>query len=161
MEAACRKYGVSEREACRVLQQWRGTQRYVPLVRADEDALTRDITAQDRNRIIAELRRDLLRAAVKVRDRTGQPLDRYLLFTNVSFTIEQKQQLEEAIRERSEGITVQVLGAADLAAMLNNLPHLRSAYFSTLRFATWPKSWDSHKSASLAGTVPPYIGRAK
>jgi transposase InsO family protein len=28
-----------------VLKQWRGTQRYVPLVRADEDALTRDIIA--------------------------------------------------------------------------------------------------------------------
>jgi putative transposase len=36
---------VSEREACRVLKQWRGTQRYVPLVRADEDALTRNIIA--------------------------------------------------------------------------------------------------------------------
>jgi transposase InsO family protein len=36
---------VSEREACRVLKQWRGTQRYVPLHRADEDALTRDIIA--------------------------------------------------------------------------------------------------------------------
>jgi putative transposase len=45
VEHARRKYGVSEREACRVLQQWRGTQRYVPLVRADEDALTGDILA--------------------------------------------------------------------------------------------------------------------
>jgi len=45
VEHACRKYGVSEREACRVLKQWRGTQRYVPLVRVDEDALTRDIIA--------------------------------------------------------------------------------------------------------------------
>ena len=45
MEHACRKYGVSEREACRVLKQWRGTQRYVPLYRADEGALTRDIIA--------------------------------------------------------------------------------------------------------------------
>ena len=45
VEHACRKYGVSEREACRVLKQWRGTQRYVPLHRADEDALTRDIIA--------------------------------------------------------------------------------------------------------------------
>jgi putative transposase len=45
VEHARRKYGVSEREACRVLQQWRGTQRYVPLYRTDEDALTRDIIA--------------------------------------------------------------------------------------------------------------------
>ena len=45
MEHARRKYGVSERQACRVLRQWRGTQRYVPLYRTDEDALTRDIVA--------------------------------------------------------------------------------------------------------------------
>ena len=43
MEHARRKYGVSERQACRVLKQWRGTQRYQPEHRTDEDALTRDI----------------------------------------------------------------------------------------------------------------------
>jgi len=45
VEHARRKYGVSERQACRVLQQWRGTPRYVPLYRTEEDALTRDIIA--------------------------------------------------------------------------------------------------------------------
>jgi transposase InsO family protein len=43
VEHARRKYGVSERQACRVLQQWRGTQRYVPLYRTEENALTRNI----------------------------------------------------------------------------------------------------------------------
>jgi len=43
VEHARRKYGVSERQACRILMQWRGTQRCVPLVRNDEDALTREI----------------------------------------------------------------------------------------------------------------------
>jgi putative transposase len=37
------KYGLSERRACRLLGQPRGTQRYVPVPRADEDALTRAI----------------------------------------------------------------------------------------------------------------------
>ncbi len=37
------KYGLSERHACRLVSQPRGTQRYVPTVRADEDALTRAI----------------------------------------------------------------------------------------------------------------------
>jgi putative transposase len=46
VEHARRKYGVSERQACRVLQQWRGTQRYVPLYRTEEDALTRNIIAR-------------------------------------------------------------------------------------------------------------------
>lgn len=37
------KYGLSERRACRIVGQPRGTQRYIPTVRADEDALTRAI----------------------------------------------------------------------------------------------------------------------
>jgi putative transposase len=45
VEHARRKYGVSERQACRVLKQWRGTLRYQPEHRADEDALTREIVA--------------------------------------------------------------------------------------------------------------------
>ena len=45
MERARRKYGVSERQACRLLKQWRGTQRYQRKHRTDEDALTRDIIA--------------------------------------------------------------------------------------------------------------------
>jgi hypothetical protein len=43
VEHARKKYGVSERYACRVLKQWRGTQRYSPIYRSDEDALTQDI----------------------------------------------------------------------------------------------------------------------
>ena len=37
--------GVSERRACRVLGQHRSTQRWAPVIRADEDALTADIVA--------------------------------------------------------------------------------------------------------------------
>jgi hypothetical protein len=36
---------VSERRACRVVRQWRGTQRYLPLRRTDEDQLTQAILA--------------------------------------------------------------------------------------------------------------------
>ena len=45
MEQARRKYGVSERYACRVLGQWRGTQRYLPIDRTDEEALTEAMIA--------------------------------------------------------------------------------------------------------------------
>ena len=45
MEQARAKYRVSERQACRLLGQGRGTQRYEPMVRTDEDALTRSIIA--------------------------------------------------------------------------------------------------------------------
>ncbi len=45
MERAQQEYGLSERHACRLLGQWRGTQRYGPLRRTEEDALTRAIIA--------------------------------------------------------------------------------------------------------------------
>ena len=43
MEHAEQEYGVSERHACWLLGQWRGTPRYAPLLRSDEDGLTRAI----------------------------------------------------------------------------------------------------------------------
>ena len=45
MEGIRTKYGVSERHACRIVDQPRGTQRYTAIVRADEDALTGAIIA--------------------------------------------------------------------------------------------------------------------
>ncbi|MGA7645367.1 MAG: IS3 family transposase [Terriglobales bacterium] len=45
VEHAREEYEVSERRACRVVKQWRGTQRYLPLRRTDEDELTQAILA--------------------------------------------------------------------------------------------------------------------
>lgn len=45
VEHARRKDGLSERQACRILKQWRGTQPYLPMVRTDEEALTEAIIA--------------------------------------------------------------------------------------------------------------------
>jgi putative transposase len=45
VEHARAEYEVSERRACRVVRQWRGTQRYLPLRRTDEDQLTQAILA--------------------------------------------------------------------------------------------------------------------
>jgi putative transposase len=59
------QYHLSERHACRLLFQWRGTQRYAPILRSDEDALTRAIIAlasrygrYGYRRITALMRRD-------------------------------------------------------------------------------------------------------
>ncbi len=43
MDAAQEKYSLSERSACRIVGQPRGTQRYVPTQKPDEDELTRNI----------------------------------------------------------------------------------------------------------------------
>ena len=45
VEHAREKYEVSERHACRLLGQWRRTQRYAAIQRIDEDALTEAIVA--------------------------------------------------------------------------------------------------------------------
>ena len=45
MERARERYGLRERQACRLLGQWRGTQRYRTILRSDEDAWTRAIIA--------------------------------------------------------------------------------------------------------------------
>jgi len=39
------QYQITERHACRLLGQWRGTQRYLPTQRPDEDELTRAIVS--------------------------------------------------------------------------------------------------------------------
>ena len=43
MGRAREQYGISERQACRLLGQWRGTQRYEPMDRPEEDELTRAV----------------------------------------------------------------------------------------------------------------------
>jgi len=45
VERAECEYGLSQRHACRLLGQWRGTQRYQSIPRADEDALTAAVIA--------------------------------------------------------------------------------------------------------------------
>ena len=79
MEHACRKCGVSEREACRVLKQWRGTQRYVPLVRADENALTRDIIAP-----ASEYGRFGYRRITALLQARGWPVGRHAAFQRIA-----------------------------------------------------------------------------
>jgi putative transposase len=43
VEHACQQHSMSERQACRLVNQWRATQRYQPRHRTDEDALTEAI----------------------------------------------------------------------------------------------------------------------
>ncbi len=43
MSHACTEHGISERRACQLVNQPRGTQRYQPIQRDDEDSLTRAI----------------------------------------------------------------------------------------------------------------------
>jgi hypothetical protein len=120
----------------------------------------RDVTARERNRLIGELERNLDRAAQNVRRRTGAPVDQYILFTNIDLARTENQRLSDAIGVDANDINIRVYGASELAPVLNNLPHLRSAYFVTAHFASWSKSWENHSRATLAANAAPFLGRA-
>jgi len=120
----------------------------------------RDVTGADRQQIVTKLRRDLRAAAREVYTRTGNRPDHYSLFTNIDLTHEEKERLKVAIRDEFEDpLAVTIKGAADVAVILNDCPHLRSAFFSTDGFSTWERSWTNHKTASIRGKVPDLVGR--
>ena len=93
----------------------------------------RDVTSSDRQKIVTGLRRELRGAAQEVFTRTGNRPDHYSLFTNVDLTHKEKEDLKVVIREGFDHpLEVTIRGAAEVAVLLNDLPHLRSAFFSTL-----------------------------
>ncbi len=118
----------------------------------------RDCTGRDRNKIISDLKSDLSGAAAKVASRTGKPLDNYTLFTNVSLSIDEKKSLQDAVVAGSANVRCEIFGAAEIAATLNGLPYLRSAYFSTSEFATWDRAWQLHENQCLVDTAPALVG---
>jgi uncharacterized protein (UPF0147 family) len=121
----------------------------------------RDVTSSDRQKIVTGLRRELRGAAQEVFTRTGNRPDHYSLFTNVDLTHKEKEDLKVVIREGFDHpLEVTIRGAAEVAVLLNDLPHLRSAFFSTDRFSTWERSWMNHETASITGKVPGLVGRA-
>jgi hypothetical protein len=120
----------------------------------------REVTEQTRGRIVSALADDLRGAAAEIELATGQPLSSYVFFTNVDLTVAQHDTLRAAIIEGiSDGhVSVSIVGAAELAAMLNQFAHLRSAFFATGAFRTWGESWDAHERATIFPRAP-LIGR--
>jgi len=120
----------------------------------------REVADESRAGIVSTLASGLKGAIAEVERRTGKVLATYVLFTDVDLLTTQHEQLKHAIREGAgeRPISVEVVGAADLAAMLNSLPHLRSAFFSTLDFQTWAESWEAHRRTSIFAQTP-LIGR--
>ena len=55
-----------------------------------------------------------------------------------------------------------VVGAAKLAAFLNDLPHLRSAFFATIAYQDWGRALEAHRRQSIpidpTSALPPLIG---
>ena len=122
----------------------------------------------NRNSFVSVLLSDLRGAALVVESRTGKRLASYILWTNIDLTLEQKGALRAAMlkgigsRDTAELYT-DVVGAAELAAFLNDLPHLRSAFFATIAYQDWGRALEAHRRQSIpidpTSALPPLIGR--
>ncbi|HKW55400.1 MAG TPA: hypothetical protein VJO12_17045 [Stellaceae bacterium] len=120
----------------------------------------REVTEETRGRLAAAMRSELAGAALEVETRTGKVLASYVLFTNLDLTVEQQNQLRDAILIGVDDgrIRVRVIAAGTLAAMVNDLPHLRLAFFDTSSFRTWSDSWEALQRISVFAQTP-LIGR--
>lgn len=120
----------------------------------------RDVTAQGRQRTLTALVSNIKGALRDLEQRASKKPDRYVLCTNVHLTRADKVRLEKSIRWKYKGnCHVLVLGASELSAFTNDLPHLRSGYFSTSEFGAWALAWNAHRRQKLLGTNIELIGR--
>ncbi|MBI1800290.1 MAG: ATP-binding protein [Chloroflexi bacterium] len=125
----------------------------------------RDIFAQGRERTFKDLRSGLSGAVKDLYQATGKRPKRYILFTNIDvthFTKGQKASLKTSILkgyDQPTKVRVKIIGAAELASLLNSLPHLRSAYFATDRFATWQDYKEMHTRQQAYKSPEAIVGR--
>ncbi|MFC1834772.1 hypothetical protein ACFL2Q_08575 [Thermodesulfobacteriota bacterium] len=134
----------------------------------------RDINAAGRKEAFRSLKKDVSIALKNLSGSTKKRPDGYVLFTNLDLTgeqefkdkkgrktVPQKKQLRDAIlkdADSADEAKVEIVGAAELAGMLNNLPHLRSAYFCRSDFITWDKACAEHLEASVLDKRIEFIG---
>jgi hypothetical protein len=136
----------------------------------------RDLSTNSRASLINGLVTDLKgkrkkpAALVDLYTRTGRRPDRYVLFTNLDLRHPtakegekgQKAKLKDAILlgyDDAEGVQVEILGAAELAASLNGLPHVRAAYFGGPRFSTAQEELIRHEKVWGLPERIPLVGR--
>lgn len=124
----------------------------------------RDLMAQDRSKIISNLKSGLLGAVEEIYNRFDRTPDRYVLFVNVDLKHDQARAIKEAILSEyshPSDLHIEVVGAAELVALLNNHPHLRAAYFVPISFKTWEAAYRAHRSHKFLGADVELIERKK
>lgn len=115
----------------------------------------RDIFAQGRDKTFAGLKSGFKGAVKDLEKRNSRRPDRYVVFTNIDLLHEQKGELKEQILygcKYTEGLHVEIVGAAEISAFLNEVPHVRSAFFVPERFCVWERAWVDHTTTnSISG----------
>lgn len=122
----------------------------------------RDFFSRDRDKIVSTLVSNVKDAVAEVVARTKITLGRYVLFTNIDLVSNQKGKLKVSLlrgHRLAASISVEIVGAAELAALLNQFPHLRSAYFASDRFSTWQLEMRRHTEVTTFGAAVKLIGR--
>ena len=145
----------------------------------------RDIFARNRQQVVSNLRIGIKGAIKELYKTTGRRPKRYVLFTNIDLSHKQKQTAKRVTNKQKKGSTrkkksdplkalkdsilfgydkprsvhVDVVGAAELATFLNDLPHIRSAYFATNSFIIWEKAWQQHAKKKILGANVQLTGR--
>src|SRR5918994_1382062 len=131
----------------------------------------REVTAgEGRKKVFSKLKSNLKGAFEDLRRRTGRRPDRYVLLANVDLTPSApqkdekspKEELRDAILDGYDGAEeprVEIVGAAELAAFLNNLPHLRDAYLGPSGVVPVQEELTRHQQAGAIGKVVPLVGR--
>ena len=125
----------------------------------------RDIFAQAREKTFSTLKSGLKAAVRDLYIKTKRRPDRYVLFVNLDLTHltkGQKGEIKSSILEeygKRYKVRIEIIGAAELAALLNDLPHLRSAYFARSLFTTWDDAWATHTKDKIFSANISLIGR--
>ncbi len=121
----------------------------------------RDVT-QHRGRTISALKCEMkgtIQNLVKAKRRRP---DIYVLYCNIHLKEGDHSKFKAAILHgysEPENVRVEVVGAAELATFLNNLPHLRSAFFVTYAYQSWAAEWDAHQRERQFASQVELIGR--
>ncbi|MDH4186174.1 MAG: ATP-binding protein [Nitrospira sp.] len=121
----------------------------------------RDVFARKRQSVISNLQSSLTGAFEAVTKNSARKPDCYTLFVNSHLTPNEKASLKKSIlagTEEEEG-HVEIIGAAELAAILNGHPHLRAAFFSPLTFQTWEDAYNAHGEKKRFGSSVEFVGR--
>jgi hypothetical protein len=121
----------------------------------------RDLVARKRQSIVSNLRSSLRGALSAVSKQCGRKPDCYTLFVNADLSRTDKDSLKKSILEGEleDRSQVEILGAAELAALLNGHPHLRAAFFAPLAFQTWEDAYKAHTSKKRFGSAVELVGR--
>lgn len=97
----------------------------------------RDVTARNRYAIFSGIKSSMRRALISLYSETKRRPKRYILFVNLDLQDDQTVALKKVILEgydQPEQVSVEIVGAAELAAFLVDLPHVRLSFFEGAPF---------------------------